>query len=250
MIPLILTQLLIGFIALILLIVLSKRVICDHPKFAAFFFLVYFIDNLVITLTNHFHQLQFTPNRIWEGFLLWGWSGKMYSILIILVLLGITRFLSLEDVGLTVRQYQGSSASALAVIFLIALGSSALGMLCPKGGFDPGLLLYLAILPGFNEELVYRGILPASLDRFSPKVWVLASAKFGWSMIITTLVFGLLHGLWLDNHFELHLEIIWIRNALFSGFIFAWLRERTGSLIMPIIAHGVWDFFLFIPRMI
>jgi membrane protease YdiL (CAAX protease family) len=125
-----------------------------------------------------------------------------------------------------------------------------MGLLLTKGPFDLGLLLYLAILPGFNEELVYRGVLPAFLDRFFPKNWVLAAAKIGWGTIIPSILFGLLHGLWLDDHFELHVEIIWIRNALISGFIFAWLRERTGSLLMPIIAHGAWDFFLFLPRMI
>lgn len=250
MISIILTQLLIGFIALLLLIVIGKKEICDRPKFTAFFFLVYFVDNLAITLTNHFHRLQFIPSHMWEGFLLWGWSGKIYSILIILILLATTRFLPRQDVGMTVRQHEGSLASALTVIFFVTLGASTVGLLAPKGEFNPGLLLYLAILPGFNEELVYRGILPASLDRLFPKHWILASAKLGWSTVITTIVFGFLHGLWLDNHFDLHVEIIWIRNALFSGFIFAWLRERTGSLVMPIIAHGVWDFFLFLPRMI
>jgi membrane protease YdiL (CAAX protease family) len=77
-----------------------------------------------------------------------------------------------------------------------------------------------------------------------------ASARIGWAIVIPTVMFGLLHGLWLDEHFKLHLEVIWIRSALLSGFIFAWLKERTGSLIMPTLAHGTWDFFLFLPRMI
>jgi len=165
-------------------------------------------------------------------------------------LYSIRSVLPFEEVGLTLRQHQGSIVPSLVIIFLIALGSSAIGGLSPKGKFDSGLLLYLAILPGLNEELVYRGVLPACMDKLFPKNWIFVSAKVGWSAIIATVTFGLLHGLWLDDHYKLHVEIIWIRNAVLSGFIFAWLRERTGSLIVPILAHGAWDFFLFLPRMI
>ena len=243
-----------SLIALIIFLVLmigGQRILIQHYKYVVLFFLFYFIDNLVIGLANHYPNLQITPNHLWEGFLLWGWSGKIYSIVSILFLLyAIRSFLPFEKIGLTLQQHQGSIAPSFVIIFLIALGSSVLGVLSPKGKFDPGLLLYLAILPGLNEELVYRGVMPACLDKPFPRKWDFASAKIGWSAIITSVMFGLLHGLWLDDHFELHVEIVWIRNALLSGIIFAWLRERTGSLIMPILAHGAWDFFLFLPRMI
>src|SRR5574342_454288 len=240
------TQCLIGLIIFLILLITAQRKLIHRFRHVALFFLFYLVDNLAITLANHFPPLQITPNHVWEGFLFWGWSGKTYSILAILIVLHATRSLvSFEEVGLTIRQHSGSIPASLAVILLIVLYSVGLAFSSPKGEFDSGLLLYLAILPGLNEELVYRGVLPACLDRFFPKDWVLASAKTGWSTIIATMLFGLLHGMWLDDHFEFHVEMVWIRNALFSGFIFAWLRERTGSLIMPMIAHGAWDFFLF-----
>ena len=132
----------------------------------------------------------------------------------------------------------------------IAVWSSFLSSRSPKGDLDPLVLVYLAVMPGLNEELVYRGVLPACLDRIFPQGWALASARMGWGVMVTTLLFGLLHGLWLDEHFVLHANLVWIRNAFISGFIFAWLRGRTGSLVMPVIAHGAWDFFLFLFRML
>ena len=242
---------LIAVIIFLILLMGGQRKIIHQYKYVVLFFLFYFIDNLAIALANHYPNLQITPNHLWEGFLLWGWSGKIYSIISILFLLyAIRSVLPFEKIGLTIRQHQGSIVPSIVVILLIALGSSAIGFLSPKGRFDPGLLLYLAILPGLNEELVYRGVLPACLDKLFHRKWDIASAKIGWSAIITTIMFGLLHGLWLNDRFELHIEIAWIRNAMFSGFIFAWLRERTGSLTMPILAHGAWDFFLFLSRMI
>ena len=242
---------LIAMIIFLVLLMAGQMKMIHQYKYAVLYFLFYFIDNLAIALANHYLNLQITPNHLWEGFLLWGLSGKIYSIVSVLFLLcAIRSSLPFEEIGLTIRQHQGSIVPSSVIIFLIALGSSAIGALSPKGRFDLGLLLYLAILPGLNEELVYRGVLPACLDKFLPTKWDFASAKIGWSAIITTALFGLLHGLWLDDHFELHVEIVWIRNAMLSGIIFAWLKERTGSLIMPILAHGAWDFFLFLPRMI
>jgi membrane protease YdiL (CAAX protease family) len=44
-------------------------------------------------------------------------------------------------------------------------------------------------------------------------------------------------------------NLVALENATFSGLVFAWLRERTGSLLMPILAHGAEDVFFFAPRM-
>ena len=246
-----LTQLLIGLITFLTLLVVGKTEIIRHRGFIVIFFLFYFVDNLAIALTNQFPGLQFIPNHLWGGFLVCGWSGKVYSIVITLILLYIIRpLLSFSEAGISPRQNKGSLIPSAGIILSVALWSAFVGSQFPQGDFDLTTLVYLAVMPGLNEELVYRGILPACLDRLFPKNWVLASAKVGWGTVITTALFGLLHGVWLDNHFEFHFEVFWIRNALVSGFTFAWLRERTDSLIMPMIAHGAWDFFLFLPRMI
>lgn len=105
-------------------------------------------------------------------------------------------------------------------------------------------------MPGLNEELIYRGYLLGVLDRLMLAKFRLFSTPIGWGVIITSLLFGLLHGFWLDNTLVFHVEIIAFRNATFSDLIFAWLRERTGSLLMPVIAHGVEDVLFFLPRMI
>ena len=246
-----LTLFLIGIIIFLILLIVGRRKIIRHSGFVAVFFLFYFVDNLTIALTNHFPELQFVPNHVWNEFLVCGWSGKLYSILITLSLLYIFRsLLSLNEVGITLHQGKGSFIPSVGIIMAIGFWSYFTGSRSPQGNFDIATLTYLSVLPGLNEELVYRGVLPVCLGRLFPNNWSLASTKVGWSIIITTILFGLLHGLWVDDHFKVHIEIIWVRNAFISGFIFAWLRERTGSLFMPIVAHGVWDFFLFLPRMI
>lgn len=105
-------------------------------------------------------------------------------------------------------------------------------------------------MPGLAEELVYRGCLLGLLDRLFLGRLRMFAAPLGWGALVTALLFGLLHGLWLDSFLSLHIDWIALRNAVVSGLVFAWLRARTGSLVMPVVAHGLQDFAFFLPRMI
>jgi hypothetical protein len=215
------------------------------------FFAAYFLNNLAITLTNRLPGLQILPNHVWEGFLVCSWSGKLYSILVIVMLTFLCQsVLSKESVGLTLRQSEGSLLPATLVVLGLAAWALAVGFCSPKGQFDFKTLFYLAVMPGLNEELVYRGYLLAILNRLMPEKVTLFKAPIGWGVLVTSLLFGLLHGLWLDNSLAIHINGIALRNATLSAFIFAWLRERTGSLLVPIAAHGIEDVLFFLPRMI
>jgi hypothetical protein len=82
------------------------------------------------------------------------------------------------------------------------------------------------------EELVFRGVLLALLDRALPQRWRIAGAYIGWGGVALTLAFVALHGL---------------RPGLLLGVVpaallYLWLRERTGSLLAPIAAHLAWNF--------
>ena len=81
------------------------------------------------------------------------------------------------------------------------------------------------------EELVFRGVLLALLDRALPQRWRIAGAYIGWGGVALTASFIALHGL---------------RPGLLLGVVpaallYLWLRERTGSLLAPIAAHVAWN---------
>ena len=81
------------------------------------------------------------------------------------------------------------------------------------------LVEYAMIAPLF-EEFIFRGVLFASLRR-----------KFHWgiSAVISALVFSLVHGYGLVGM----LTVFW------SGVLWAWSYEKTGSLWPGIAAHGI-----------
>jgi membrane protease YdiL (CAAX protease family) len=246
-----LTQVCIALLSFTFLILIQGRRILAYGSLLALFFAVYFGDNIILVLANRFSSLRLIPNHAWEEFLVCGWSGKLYSVLFALALLYICRtILTTNDVGLTLHQSDGSLLPTCMVVLALAVWSYIVGISSPKGEPDPKTLLYLAVMPGLNEELIYRGYLLGILDKLMPSKLRLFAAPVGWGAIVTSLLFGLLHGFWLDSSLTIHINVIALRNAAISGFIFAWLRERTGSLMMPIVAHGVEDLLFFLPRMI
>lgn len=248
--PILVTLIFNASIIFLLLVLILRRRILAKPGFLALFFGIYFMDNLAITLTNHYPALLIIPNRIWEGFLLYGWSGKLYSVVLAIGLLFLVKpWLTLEDLGITLKQKEGSLLPSALIVLALAAWSLRVGVNSPKGEFDLGLLIFMAIMPGLNEELIYRGYLLGILNILKPPKFNLLGAPVGWGFILTSVLFGLLHGVWFDENLTLQLDAIAITNATFSGLVFAWLRERTGSLLIPIAAHGIEDVLFFLPRM-
>lgn len=251
MLETLLIKIFIAAIVLFILIIINGRRIWQYRVYIALFFFLYFADNLLIIFSNLSPNFQLIPNHIWGGFLICSWSGKLYSIIFTLLLLYITRRkLTFNEAGLTLQQQKGSLLPSILVTMLLAVWAAWIGFSSPKGHFDAVALVYLAVMPGLNEELVYRGYLLGLLNKFMPLKFNLIGAGIGWGVIVTTVLFSLLHGFRLEGHYSIHFDSIALVNSFFTGFIFAWLRERTGSLVMPVIAHGMVDFLYFLPRML
>jgi sodium transport system permease protein len=87
----------------------------------------------------------------------------------------------------------------------------------------PTLLLTVAVLPALVEEWLCRGVLWAACRR---------AATVRVTLVVTALVFALLHGL--GGGFVLELP-----HRFAAGLVFGLLRARTGSLLPGIVAHCV-----------
>jgi len=78
---------------------------------------------------------------------------------------------------------------------------------------------FVVLAPVF-EELIFRGILFTTLR-----------TKFGFatSMVVSGFIFALAHGY----------GVIAFLSVLWSGCLWAWTYERTGSVIPGMVAHAV-----------
>ncbi|MGI6094155.1 MAG: HAD hydrolase-like protein [Lachnospiraceae bacterium] len=79
------------------------------------------------------------------------------------------------------------------------------------------ILLTVGILAPIAEELTFRALIYRRIREY---------ANVKWGILISSLLFGLYHG-----------NVIQFVYATIMGAVFAWLYEKTGRLLIPILAH-------------
>ncbi|MDE2234980.1 MAG: CPBP family intramembrane metalloprotease [Gammaproteobacteria bacterium] len=175
----------------------------------------------------------------WGG---WNWQGKLLELSWPLLLLAFVPGFTASATGLSFKTIQGSWRVMTIVCVLYAIVNTPLQLLL-GAHFSLHVklpeFLYEATMPGLGEEFVYRGVLLALLNELFGRPWKLLGARFGWGLVITSVMFGLLHGL--DIHgFSVH-HIYWVEMifAFVMGVVLAWLRERTGSVWPGVAFHNL-----------
>lgn len=172
------------------------------------------------------------------------WEGKLFAIAVSLVLLGAVSAMSprasFAKAGVTLRQAPGSLAPALLMTAAMVFLMIGLQLLANDGtAADADTLLYQATIPGLDEELLFRGLLLMVLSlAVTGGVWRLAGAPVGWSAVFATLVFALGHSVFVEAG---TVQIIWaaLVYSFVLGGMLMWIRLRTGSILLPIVAHNL-----------
>jgi membrane protease YdiL (CAAX protease family) len=167
----------------------------------------------------------------------WDWAGKLLDLVVMTVLaiaLIATRTLSARDIGLTLRQAPGTARLTLVVVlpYLIGLAVLTAMMFGNTKPPTPEAIAFQATMPGLAEELVWRGLILTLFDKMFP------ARGIGYGMIATSVVFGLIHGVTVGNDLSLHFALDSLAFAAGTGFFFAWLRSRSGSLVLPVVVHN------------
>ena len=172
----------------------------------------------------------------------WNWGGKLCAIIVALAVLFLSPTLSPKQVGLTWRQRSGSIWPALfMMIAMCALDWIDASVSSVKVNLSSERLLFQAIMPGLDEELVFRGLVLTFFVRAFGEGPVLAGARFGVAEVMVTLLFAAAHGLHVSqNTLAVDWHVLAITGALGAGLM--WLRRRTDSLVLPVIAHNLVNF--------
>ena len=104
-------------------------------------------------------------------------------------------------------------------------------------------IVWQFVLSGFGEEFAFRGYFQSRLNQALGRPLRLFGIQFGAGLIIASLLFGLQHAL---NAYDpaiglSSLDWGWAIATFASGLFFGVLRERSGTLLAPGIAHGLAD---------
>ncbi|QIL02699.1 CPBP family intramembrane metalloprotease [Sphingomonas sinipercae] len=164
----------------------------------------------------------------------WNWSGKFLALAVTLAIAALPIF-GWRRIGLTWKQEQ--LRGALLVFAALVAVYSTMAWFMGEGGGNREAILYQLTMPGLEEEIFFRGLFLVALNRAFAGHVRIGGAAIGWALPLNALVFGLVHGLGVQQG-------VWSFDAMsfalpFLGAIPAvWLREKTGSLVLPIILHN------------
>ena len=104
-------------------------------------------------------------------------------------------------------------------------------------------IIWQFLLSGFVEEFAFRGYFQSRLNQAFGRPMRLFGIEFGAGLIVASLMFGLLHVFGAYDPAIGFASLGWgafIGNTL-AGFFLGIIREKTGTLLAPSIAHGLPD---------
>lgn len=184
--------------------------------------------------------------------LYWNWSGKILSIIIsIIFILILTRFLR----TISYDEYKiswGHKVKAKKAIFfsygILLIVIILFYILNYKQSFDIEQLFFQLTMPGIDEELCFRGIYLALLNKAFIERYKFLDTEFGIGLIITAIQFGLGHALHISPSMGLSFDLFYFVWSGIAGFCFGLLAESTGSLVLPITSHNIFNVIAFLVR--
>jgi membrane protease YdiL (CAAX protease family) len=182
-------------------------------------------------LTNAYHHLpRFLPRTEWN------WQGKLLALAATLIV-ALLPAIGWKKAGLTLRQDRKGLRSAIIVALLVCAVFIYFALKMPNAPLDRETLAFQISMPGLEEEPFYRGILLLALNEaFRGRVRLLG-VQWGWGAILSSALFGLAHAF--DyHHGAFSFDPLTMALTAGPALIAVWLRERTGSLVLPILVHN------------
>jgi uncharacterized protein len=113
-------------------------------------------------------------------------------------------------------------------------------------------VLWLFFGAGFGEEIFYRGYIQSRVDQAWGRPCRLLGFEFGIGLLVSSLLFGLVHALNTVDYFGGRFDFNWRMGvqSIFDGAFYGLLRARSGSVLPGAIVHGLSDVLARIPNVV
>jgi hypothetical protein len=167
----------------------------------------------------------------------WNWAGKLAAMAGTMIVMALPAF-GWKRCGMTLDQgprWRG------ALLLLAVLAGLFFWLAISSADGKPDSLETIAFqwtMPGLDEELFYRGTLLLALNEaFRAKTNALG-APIGYGGLLATVLFGLTHALGYKAG-AVDFDLMTFAMTGVPALLLLWLRERTGSLLLPVLGHNI-----------
>lgn len=166
----------------------------------------------------------------------WNWLGKGLALVITLAVATHPAF-GWQQSGLSLKQKPGSMPSAMVVSAALVALFAYFALSSDDGAASAETIAFQLTMPGLEEEPFYRGILLLALNEaFRGRLKALG-IEWGWGAFLSSALFGMTHAFGFeDGGFSFDLMTFLLTGV--PALILVWLRERTGSLLFPVLLHN------------
>ena len=163
----------------------------------------------------------------------WNWSGHLLALAGTLALGGVLvrrAGLTAADLGFVRPAALGQAVAVCAAALLASLLAQG-GAGARVAAIPSSTWLFVATMPGLAEEVAFRGVLLAAAERAAPASRRIAGVPVSAGAALLTVAFIGLHG------FGVGLLV----SVLPGTLLYLWLRLKTGSIVVPVVAHNLWN---------
>ena len=170
----------------------------------------------------------------------WHWQACLLSVVLVLLLVRLVPAVSLTSIGVTSRLRRGWLKPSIIALLIAVAVPAVFFALGSRVKLTTEGWIYLSLMPGLAEELVFRGVIQSLLNRVFPRSWYVAGARCGWGLVITAVLFAGANGL-VDVDAQLHPRIILHAGIapLLMSLVSGWVRERSDSIWPSVVGHNL-----------
>jgi membrane protease YdiL (CAAX protease family) len=160
------------------------------------------------------------------------WSGALIMTAVQIVLL--------FALGWLLKRFPTRDEKGMVVGAVALLACPTLARQATVGNALSAFVFYILFL-GLGEELLFRGYIQSRLNAAWGKPFRFFGVRWGWGVVITSALFGLMHVLNVGGlpGTRWQLEWWWGLWTFFGGLVLGFVREKTGSIVAPTLLHGL-----------
>lgn len=226
--------------AVVAVILLQKRTRENYLRISLFA-IIYVVYQMMLVSPKLFETLRFVGSKQWN------WEGKILAIIFGLICYFLFNKYFREHNFFTLKQDKKSNKLTWFITIFVIVSISTLFYFIDSSTFDIETLAFQLTMPGFDEEIIFRGVLLGLLLTVLPdKISFLGNP----AVLLTAILFGLMHGLTLSKQLELDFDWMSFLHTGIGGWVFGWLAYKSRSIVKPIIAHGGTNFLAAMATMV
>lgn len=197
------------------------------------FGVVFISYSIIIKLPTIFNSLRVIGGQ-------WNWSGKIAGVLFGVLCYFLLRKLFKEYDFFKLKQDKTYLKKALVLSLIVVLAASIIWFVFGESEFNVESLAF-QMLPGIDEEIMYRGILLGLLmSSLKEKSKFLGNP----SLLITSILFGLIHVVKLNKSFDLiSFDPLYFLQTGLAGYVWGWITIKTRSILLALLSHNLSNFF-------